>query len=182
MLIGEKFWLSDQGQDCPDDWCIWAVFLVCWYHPKVSPGGAGYADPDNPTPAENALVVVYPGATALFTNPLGIWLENPIIYSPVKLQGMGPGGVYPDGTGVMGSILDGRGMGGTEVYAGWWRTLAGDIWLNRGGWDGSPVDVEGNPRRRLFSGGQRTAAADWGHARSGRQSRYRAAITSIHGL
>ncbi len=111
---------------------------------------AGYADPDNPTPAENALVVVYPGATALFTNPLGIWLENPIIYSPVKLQGIGPGGVYPDGTGVMGSILDGRGMGGTEVYAEWWRTLAGDIWLNRGGWDGSPVDVEGNPR--LYEG------------------------------
>jgi hypothetical protein len=44
----------------------------------------------------NSLVVVYPGVTSTFTNPLGIWLENPIIYAPVKLQGIGPGGVYED--------------------------------------------------------------------------------------
>jgi hypothetical protein len=94
----------------------------------------------------NGLVVVYPAATSPFTNPLGIWFENPIIYSPIMLQGIGPGGTYPDGAGVLGSILDGRGMGGTEVYAEWWRLHMGDIWLNRGGWDGSPVDGDGNPR------------------------------------
>jgi hypothetical protein len=85
------------------------------------------------------------------TNPLGFYLENPVIYSPVKLQGVGPGGVYTDGTGVLGTILDGRGMGGTEPYAEWWRlTFMGDIWLNRGGWDGSLVDGDGNPR--LYEG------------------------------
>jgi len=93
-----------------------------------------------------ALVVVYPGLTNTFTNPLGFYLENPVIYSPVKLQGVGPGGVYTDGTGVLGSIIDGRGVGGNENYAGTWRTLVGDIWLNRGGWDGSPVDEDENPR------------------------------------
>jgi hypothetical protein len=101
---------------------------------------------DDAADAGDSLVVVYPGATSPFTNPLGIWFENPVIYSPVKLQGVGPGGIYTDGTHVAGTILDGRGMGGNEVYAGWWRTLVGDIWLNRGGWSGSPVDGDGNPR------------------------------------
>ena len=92
------------------------------------------------------LVVVYPGETSPFVNPLGIWFENPIIYSPIMLQGVGPGGVYPDGSGVLGSILDGRGVGGDTAYVDQWRTTIGDIWLNRGGWDGSPVDGDGNPR------------------------------------
>ena len=75
-----------------------------------------------------------------------IWFENPVIYAPVKLQGIGPGGVYAEGTGVLGSVLDGRGVGGDTPYTEVWRTLVGDIWLNRGGWDGSPVDGDGNPR------------------------------------
>ncbi|MFN2270987.1 MAG: IPT/TIG domain-containing protein, partial [Anaerolineae bacterium] len=99
-----------------------------------------------PTGDGNGLVVVYPGMTSTFTNPLGIWFENPIIYSPIMLQGVGPGGVYPDGTGVLGSVLDGRGVGGDTAYVDQWRTTIGDIWLNRGGWDGSPVDGDGNPR------------------------------------
>ncbi|MFN2183931.1 MAG: SdrD B-like domain-containing protein [Anaerolineae bacterium] len=107
---------------------------------------AGYADPLNPVPAEDALVVVYPGVQVPFTNPLGIWFENPVIYAPVKLQGIGPGGIYADGTGVLGSVLDGRALGGDTAYTTEWRTLVGDIWLNRGGWDGSPVDGDGLPR------------------------------------
>ena len=95
--------------------------------------------------AGNSLVVVYPGPTTPFTNPMGIWYENPIIYSRVKLQGIGPGGVYTDGTGIAGSVLDGRAVGGDTPYAGQWLALMGDIWLNRGGWDGSPVDGDGNP-------------------------------------
>ena len=41
-----------------------------------------------------ALVVVYPGPTGTF-NPLGGYFENVIMHSPVKLQGVGPGGVWP---------------------------------------------------------------------------------------
>jgi hypothetical protein len=111
------------------------------------------------------LVVVYPGLPTPFVNPLGFYLENPVIYSPVKLQGIGPGGVYADGTGVLGTILDGRGMGGTEVYAEWWRVNVGDIWLNRGGWDGSPVDDEGNPR--LYEGQVLTVFAEDGEFTDG---------------
>ncbi len=107
---------------------------------------AGYADPLNPVAPEDGLVVVYPDAQIPFTNPLGIWFENPVIYAPVKLQGIGPGGIYTDGTGVLGSVLDGRALGGDTAYTTEWRTLMGDIWLNRGGWDGSPVDGDGLPR------------------------------------
>ena len=49
------------------------------------------------TPASNGtdLVVVYPGQPDLTNprnNPRGAYYENLIIYSPVKLQGVGPGG------------------------------------------------------------------------------------------
>jgi hypothetical protein len=107
-----------------------------------------------------SLVVVYPGAATPFTNPLGIYFENLVLYSPVKLQGIGPGGVYTDGAHIPGAILDGRGIGGTEVYATWWRTQVGDIWLNRGGWDGSPVDGDGNPM--LYEGPVVTVFAEDG--------------------
>lgn len=107
-----------------------------------------------------SLVVVYPAATSPFTNPLGIWYENPIIYSPVILQGVGPGGVYSDGSGVLGSILDGRAVGGDTAYATQWRTTIGDIWLNRGGWDGSPVDGDGNPQ--IYEGPVVTVLAEDG--------------------
>ncbi|MGC9358254.1 MAG: IPT/TIG domain-containing protein, partial [Anaerolineae bacterium] len=107
-----------------------------------------------------SLVVVYPGATQKFTNPLGIWYENPIIYSPVMLQGVGPGGVYTDGTGVRGTIIDGRSVGGDTPYAEEWLTTIGDIWLNRGGWDGSPVDGDGNPR--IYQGPVITVLAEDG--------------------
>jgi hypothetical protein len=100
-------------------------------------------------------------------NPLGIWLENPIIYAPVKLQGVGPGGVRDaDDSLVPGTILDGRGMGGTEAYAEWWRTLMGEIWANRGwddvngGWDGSVLDGDGNPI--LYEGPVITVVAEDG--------------------
>ncbi len=107
---------------------------------------AGYADPENPVAPEDALIVVYPGPTQPFTNPLGLWFENLVIYSPVKLQGVGAGGVYSDGTAVRGTVLDGRGYGGDTPYTDWWRNLVADIWANRGGWDGAVVDENGEPR------------------------------------
>lgn len=62
----------------------------------------------NPKPKQ--LVVVYPNTPSAFA-PLGAYYENIIIYSRVKVQGVGPGGVYPDNTGVSGSILDGQFLG-----------------------------------------------------------------------
>jgi hypothetical protein len=56
---------------------------------------------------QNALVVVYPTTPSAFT-PLGAYYENIIIHSPVKVQGVGPGGVRPDGTFVLGTTIDGR--------------------------------------------------------------------------
>jgi hypothetical protein len=103
---------------------------------------------DAAAPSSQSLVVVYPGATEPLTNPLGLYYENIVIYAPVKLQGVGPGGIYSDTTGVTyvpGSIIDGRTVGGDTAYSLWWRQLVGDIWLNRGGWDGSPVDGDGRP-------------------------------------
>jgi hypothetical protein len=103
---------------------------------------------DAAAPISQSLVVVYPGAYTPLVNPLGIYYENIVIYAPVKLQGVGPGGVYSDTIGmtyVPGSIIDGRTVGGDTAYSTWWRQLVGDIWLNRGGWDGSPVDGDGNP-------------------------------------
>ena len=95
------------------------------YNPTLYEVGPGKAyDPTNPAKggahaiqsaldaaarnsAGGALVVVYPNAPAAFT-PLSAYYENLVIHSPLKLQGIGPGGVYADGTAaVPGSILDG---------------------------------------------------------------------------
>jgi len=72
---------------------------------------------------DEALVVVYPGPVDI-TNPRyngrGAYYENVVMHSPVKLQGVGPGGVYPDGTPVQGSILDGIAFAGdTNLSLGW---------------------------------------------------------------
>ena len=61
---------------------------------------------DHPT-QQNSLVVVYPTTPSDFT-PLGAYYENIIIHSAVKVQGVGPGGVRPDGTFVLGTTIDGR--------------------------------------------------------------------------
>jgi len=72
----------------------------------------------NPNDPNNQwLVVVYPkwdstnqsnplNLTAFV--PIGTYFENIIVYSPLSLQGVGPGGIYTDGTVVQGSIIDGR--------------------------------------------------------------------------
>jgi hypothetical protein len=74
----------------------------------------------------NKLVVVYPGPQGLF-NPFGAYFENIVIPSPVKLQGVGPGGVYPDGTHVLGSVLDGTGFGTDNAKTTAWQTLVGGL-------------------------------------------------------
>ena len=62
------------------------------------------------------LVVVYPRTPELW-NPLGAYFENLVIYEPVALQGVGPGGVYANNTSVLGSIVDGRGVAGDTAYS-----------------------------------------------------------------
>ena len=78
------------------------------------------------TNVSKALVVVYPGPVDLSNpryNGRGSYYENLVMHSPVKLQGVGPGGVYPAGMGlqpVQGSIIDGVAFGGdTNTFLAW---------------------------------------------------------------
>jgi hypothetical protein len=77
----------------------------------------------------NALVVVYPGPVDNANpryNGRGAYYENLVMHSPVKLQGVGPGGVYPDGTPVPGSIIDGVAFGGdTNTFLAWEELVFG---------------------------------------------------------
>jgi hypothetical protein len=76
----------------------------------------------------SALVVVYPGTPqGARINPRGAYYENLIITSPVKLQGVGPGGIYPDGAPVTGSIVDGGAFGGDTALADAWREQLADL-------------------------------------------------------
>jgi hypothetical protein len=75
------------------------------------------------SPYKDSLVVVYPGASDNSNpryNGRGAYYENPIMYAPVKLQGVGPGGVRPDGSVVQGSIIDGVAFGGDTTLATNW--------------------------------------------------------------
>ncbi len=82
--------------------------------------------------SSKALVVVYPNAPGQF-NPLGGYFENLVIHSPLKLQGVGPGGVRADGTLVPGTVLDGLGYGtdGTRETA--WQATVNALFANGGG-------------------------------------------------
>ena len=85
----------------------------------------------------NALVVVYPGPTSLY-NPHGIYFENIVISSPVKLQGVGPGGQRADNSYVNGAVLDGVGFTNDNPASEDWRVLVGSI-----GQVGNPNVAEG---------------------------------------
>jgi hypothetical protein len=71
-----------------------------------------------------AVVAVWPGAVAT-NNPIGAYLENVVVHSSVRLQGVGPGGQLADGTYVPGSILDGRGFGIDNPSGTAWLALVG---------------------------------------------------------
>ena len=83
------------------------------------------------SPYKDSLIVVYPGAAS--GNPRyngrGAYLENPIMYAPVKLQGVGPGGVRPDSSIVQGSIIDGAAFGGdTALSLNWLGKVSSLTW------------------------------------------------------
>ncbi len=77
------------------------------------------------------LVVVYPGTPDLSNprlNPLGAYYENLVIASPVKLQGVGPGG-FQGNTFVPGSIIDAGAFGGdTQVADDWYELVDSLTW------------------------------------------------------
>ena len=80
------------------------------------------------------LVVVYPGTPDLLNprnNPRGAYYENLIMASPVKLQGVGPGG-FQGSTFVPGSIIDASAFGGDTDLAAAWYTKIGTLT-----WDGN---------------------------------------------
>jgi uncharacterized repeat protein (TIGR01451 family) len=87
-------------------------------------------------PYKDSLVVVYPGVVDP-TNPRyngrGAYYENLIMYAPVKLQGVGPGGVRPDNSIVQGSIIDGIAFGGDTSLATNWLGKVSTLT-----WDGNP--------------------------------------------
>lgn len=86
---------------------------------------------------KQTLVVVWPG-TPVTDNPLGAYFENIIVHVPVKLQGVGPGGTYADGSHVVGSVIDGFGFGNDRPRDTAWRAL-----MARLSWSGNQ-NVEEN--------------------------------------
>lgn len=87
------------------------------------------------------IVVVEPGADSSF-NPLGAYLENPVMNQRVKLQGFGPGGLYGDGTHVRGSVIDGRAFDPDGATGTAWTNLANQPHVGPAGVpDGAVVTV-----------------------------------------
>ncbi|MCW2768130.1 MAG: pectin esterase [Nocardioides sp.] len=86
------------------------------------------------------LVVVYPGTPDLANprnNPRGAYYENLILASPVKLQGVGPGG-FQGNTFVPGSIIDAGAFGGDTALATDWYNKLGTLT-----WDGNQTVGDG---------------------------------------
>ena len=87
-----------------------------------------------------ALVVVYPGAPDLSNpriNPRGEYYENLIMASPVKLQGVGPGG-FQGNTYVPGTGIDASAFGTDNDVATAWYNKVGTL-----AWDGNQTVNDG---------------------------------------
>lgn len=108
------------------------------YQPSIYEVGSGktYATVQSALDAASAasgarLVVVYPADG-------GVYYENVVMYDSIKLQGVGPGGIYADSTKVPGSVIDGRGVTGDTAYADNWNTFITTI-----PWSGNQAIFEG---------------------------------------
>ena len=74
------------------------------------------------------LVVVYPNTDSSDPyNPESAYYENLIMHSPVKLQGVGPGGAYADGTDVAGTVIDGSAYQADAQWGTDWFALANSL-------------------------------------------------------
>ncbi|HEY7589436.1 MAG TPA: hypothetical protein VH723_00445 [Candidatus Limnocylindrales bacterium] len=85
------------------------------------------------------LVVVWPNTPGAYT-PLGDYYENIVIHSPIKLQGVGPGGVRADGSFELGSIINGIGF--ATVRETEWDAFVRHLQSTEG-WAGNQVISEG---------------------------------------
>ncbi|GAB4279565.1 MAG: hypothetical protein Kow0080_31870 [Candidatus Promineifilaceae bacterium] len=106
-----------------------------------------------------ALVIVYNKSNPLdpntqeMWNPKGVYYENLVMHSPVKLQGVGPGGFYenPDGTTqyVLGSIINGLAFAGDTGNARNWRQLVHSLNIlgNQTIYEGAVVTVYATQER-----------------------------------
>ncbi len=135
------------------------------------------------TDGGHALVVVYPGQPDLTNpraNPRGAYYENLIINSPIKLQGVGPGG-FQGATYVPGSIIDGGAFGGDGVVADNWYTTIGGIT-----WDGNQTIFDGADISIFAHDGDFTngynASIDGFDLRGGNQQGFPGNINEIGGL
>ncbi|MCW2797968.1 SdrD B-like domain-containing protein, partial [Nocardioides sp.] len=100
------------------------------------------------------LVVVYPGTPDLANprnNPRGAYYENLILASPVKLQGVGPGG-FRGTEFVPGSIIDAGAFGGDTALATDWYNKLGSLT-----WDGNQTVADGEAIYVLASQNATTA-------------------------
>jgi hypothetical protein len=106
-----------------------------------------------------AVIVVYPGTpdpTNPRVNPRGAYYENLVVTRPVKLQGVGPGGIRANGVVVAGSIIDGGAFGGDTALADAWRArIAGLTWVgNQNVNEGQVVYVLARTTGEFLSGGR----------------------------
>jgi hypothetical protein len=76
--------------------------------------------------SEYDVVVVWPNAPGT-DNPSGAYFENVVLHSAVRLQGVGPGGTYADGSHVPGSVLDGRNFAIDNPSGIAWMSLVASI-------------------------------------------------------
>ncbi len=88
------------------------------------PGGAGRGVLEQRRRSRGRL----PGQRRRTANPRGAYYENLIMASPVKLQGVGPGG-FQGQDYVAGTVLDAGGFGGdSQLATDWWTKIAGYTW------------------------------------------------------
>ncbi len=165
---------------------------VVSYNPTVYEVGPGrtYATIQSAIDAAQAdngsdLVVVYPGQPDLSNpraNPRGAYYENLIINSPIKLQGVGPGG-FQGNTFVPGAIIDGGAFAGDGVVAAnWYATLSGITWDgNQTIFDGAVVSIFAHATgNRAFTAGY-NASIDGFDLRGGDQQGFPGNINAIGG-
>ena len=138
------------------------------------------------SPADD-LVVVYP-ANANSGNPRGAYYENLIMASPVKLQGVGPGG-FQGSQFVPGSIIDASAFGGdNQIVTDWYTKVGGLTWDgNQAVSDGEAVYVLASAnatntagRARQFTSGYK-AGIDGFDLRGGIQQGFPGNINSLNG-
>lgn len=128
-----------------------------------------------------AVVVVYPDTPTLW-NPMGAYFENIVVHSPVKLQGIGPGGVYADNTYVLGSVINGAAYAGdANPTAPNWRALVADLdWVgNQQVYEGAVITVFAKREDQFTS--QFFASIDGFTVEGGDQQGFPANINQIGG-